>query len=171
MTRTDAQAADGEHGDRELDAFLADGDAALLEFVRSKTDSDQTLTTLMEPSEAAEPRPLQSVPRVVRRTSPRSSPPAPGPTGASPGPSPADLVAGSGQMVVMVRYETDEMILSDDELQLLAEIATGATADVAARHLELSARVLRRRLRAICDRLEVNTPIEAVVWAARRQLI
>lgn len=61
--------------------------------------------------------------------------------------------------------------LADDELQLLAEIATGVTTDVAARRLELSARTLRRRLRAVCDQLGVNTPIEAVVWAARRQLI
>jgi len=44
-------------------------------------------------------------------------------------------------------------------------------ADVAARQLELSARTLRRRLRTICDRLDVGTPIEAVVWAAKRQLI
>ena len=61
--------------------------------------------------------------------------------------------------------------LSQDELELLAEIATGVTTEVAARHLELSARTLRRRIRNICDVLGVNTPIEAVVWAARRQLI
>ena len=61
--------------------------------------------------------------------------------------------------------------LSQEELELLAEIATGVTTEVAARHLELSARTLRRRIRNICDVLGVNTPIEAVVWAARRQLI
>ncbi len=65
----------------------------------------------------------------------------------------------------------DDLRLNEEELRLLAQIASGVTADVAARKLELSARTLRRRLRTICDRLEVNTPIEAVVWAARRQLI
>ncbi|WP_308211314.1 LuxR C-terminal-related transcriptional regulator [Actinomadura rupiterrae] len=61
--------------------------------------------------------------------------------------------------------------LTPEEIQLLAQIASGVTADMAAKRLELSARTLRRRLRTICDRLEVGTPIEAVVWAARRQLI
>ncbi|WP_370446553.1 LuxR family transcriptional regulator [Nocardiopsis sp. L17-MgMaSL7] len=61
--------------------------------------------------------------------------------------------------------------LSNEDLELLAEIATGVTSEVAARHLETDARTLRRRIRHICDVLEVNTPIEAVVWAARRQLI
>lgn len=75
------------------------------------------------------------------------------------------------EQATLERHVVEEPRLADDELRLLAQIATGVTADVAARHLELSARTLRRRLRAICDRLEVNTPIEAVVWAARRQLI
>lgn len=75
------------------------------------------------------------------------------------------------EQATLVRRGTDDPPLSDDELKLLAQIASGVTADVAARKLELSARTLRRRLRSICDRLEVNTPIEAVVWAARRHLI
>lgn len=79
---------------------------------------------------------------------------APQPTAASTRPSSSELPQ-----------------LSVDELRLLQEVANGVTADVAARRLEMSGRALRRRLRAICDRLGVNTPIEAVVWASRRQLI
>jgi DNA-binding NarL/FixJ family response regulator len=61
--------------------------------------------------------------------------------------------------------------LSEQDIQVLREIATGVTTEVAARKLGLSARTLRRRLRVICDILGVGSPIEAVVWAARRQLI
>lgn len=61
--------------------------------------------------------------------------------------------------------------LSEHDIELLREIASGVTTEVAARKLGLSARTLRRRLRVICDLLGVNSPIEAVVWAARRQLI
>jgi DNA-binding NarL/FixJ family response regulator len=75
------------------------------------------------------------------------------------------------EQATLMRRVTDDPRLSEEEIKLLAQIASGVTADVAARKLELSARTLRRRLRTICDRLEVNTPIEAVVWAARRQLI
>jgi DNA-binding NarL/FixJ family response regulator len=75
------------------------------------------------------------------------------------------------EQATLTRRGTEEPLLNEEEIRLLAQIASGVTADVAARKLELSARTLRRRLRTICDRLDVNTPIEAVVWAARRQLI
>jgi DNA-binding NarL/FixJ family response regulator len=75
------------------------------------------------------------------------------------------------EQATLVRRGTDDPRLNEEEVRLLAQIASGVTADVAARKLELSARTLRRRLRTICDRVGVNTPIEAVVWAARRQLI
>src|SRR5256885_10112703 len=61
--------------------------------------------------------------------------------------------------------------LSESDIKLLAQIASGVTTDVAARKLELSARTLRRRLREICDVLDVNTPMEAVGLAGRPQLI
>ncbi len=69
------------------------------------------------------------------------------------------------------RRVVEEQLLSEEEIQMLTQIASGATADIAARNLELSARTLRRRLRLICEKLEVDTPIEAVVWAVRRHLI
>lgn len=61
--------------------------------------------------------------------------------------------------------------LAEDEIRALALLAKGFTADAAARELEISTRTLRRRCRDICDRLDVHTPVEAVVWAAKRSLI
>ncbi|YCK33638.1 hypothetical protein ACNF49_05950 [Actinomadura sp. ATCC 39365] len=45
------------------------------------------------------------------------------------------------------------------------------TVDRVGRRLDISGRTVRRRLRGICDRIGVATAIEAVAWAARRQLI
>lgn len=61
--------------------------------------------------------------------------------------------------------------LSEHDLLVLSHVASGMTADVAARNLDFSSRTFRRRMRTICDRLDVDTPIEAVVWAAKRGLI
>lgn len=61
--------------------------------------------------------------------------------------------------------------LTEEEIRLLSHLASGMTADVAARRLDLSSRTLRRRVRSICDRLDVSTPIQAVVWAAKRGLV
>ncbi|MDZ5441544.1 LuxR C-terminal-related transcriptional regulator [Micromonospora sp. 4G57] len=62
-------------------------------------------------------------------------------------------------------------VLSEDDVALLALLARGLSLDAVARRLEMSERTVRRRTRTICDRLGVTTPIEAVVWAARRHLI
>lgn len=74
-----------------------------------------------------------------------------------------------GQTTLTARMT--EPRLSDEEVYVLALLATGVTLDVAARRVDLSERTLRRRVRAVCDRIGVDTPIEAVVWAAKRDLI
>jgi DNA-binding NarL/FixJ family response regulator len=61
--------------------------------------------------------------------------------------------------------------LEREELDLLALLAEGFSVETIARRLELSDRTVRRRLRAICDRLGCTAPIQAVVWAARRGLV
>lgn len=62
-------------------------------------------------------------------------------------------------------------LLSRQDLTLLSLIAGGLQVDVVARRLGVSERTLRRRMRRVCDRIGVNAPIEAVVWAVRRGLI
>ena len=48
------------------------------------------------------------------------------------------------EQATLARRVFDDPRLSEDELKLLSQIASGVTADVAARKLELSARTLRR---------------------------
>jgi DNA-binding CsgD family transcriptional regulator len=66
---------------------------------------------------------------------------------------------------------TEGVELNHADLALLAELAKGVTVDRVGRRLDISGRTVRRRLRGICDRIGVATAIEAVAWAARRQLI
>lgn len=61
--------------------------------------------------------------------------------------------------------------LSADDLAVLRLLSRGLTTEAIARELGISERTLRRRGRLICDRIGVNTPIEAVVWAVRGRLI
>jgi DNA-binding NarL/FixJ family response regulator len=62
-------------------------------------------------------------------------------------------------------------VLDREEVALLALFAEGLPLESIARRLELSDRTVRRRMRSICDRLDLATPIQAVVWAARRGLV
>ncbi|WP_084958854.1 LuxR C-terminal-related transcriptional regulator [Thermoactinospora rubra] len=66
---------------------------------------------------------------------------------------------------------SESVELSRADLALLAGLARGDTVDRVGRRLDVSGRTVRRRLRVICDRIGVATAIEAVAWAARRQLI
>jgi len=56
-------------------------------------------------------------------------------------------------------------------VQLLALLAQGLPPVVVARRLAMSERTLRRRVRAICDRLNVPSVITAVAWAAKHGLL
>lgn len=61
--------------------------------------------------------------------------------------------------------------LADNQVRVLALLASGATTDAAARSLGISPRTLRRRCRDICEQVGVQTSVEAVVWAARSGLV
>lgn len=61
--------------------------------------------------------------------------------------------------------------LSDSDISVLAEVASGAPTEEAARNLGLSTRTLRRRLKDICGKVGVATTIEAVVWAVRNEVL
>ncbi|GJF30725.1 hypothetical protein KNE206_34250 [Kitasatospora sp. NE20-6] len=62
-------------------------------------------------------------------------------------------------------------LLAPEEHQLLLLLAEGLPLDAVARRLSTSSRTLRRRIRVLCDRIGVRTPLQAAVWAARRGLI
>jgi DNA-binding NarL/FixJ family response regulator len=62
-------------------------------------------------------------------------------------------------------------LLAPEEHQLLLLLAEGLPLDAIARRLSTSSRTLRRRIRVLCDRIGVRTPLQAAVWAARRGLI
>ncbi|RMB84904.1 helix-turn-helix transcriptional regulator [Streptomyces shenzhenensis] len=57
------------------------------------------------------------------------------------------------------------------ELRLLVLLAEGLGFETVARKLGVSERTVRRRIRVICDRIGVETLIEAVVWAVRAGLV
>jgi DNA-binding NarL/FixJ family response regulator len=61
--------------------------------------------------------------------------------------------------------------LDDQDVQLIRLLADGLLLEVAARQLCISERTLRRRIRALCDRIGVDTPVQVVVWAARNGVL
>jgi DNA-binding NarL/FixJ family response regulator len=78
----------------------------------------------------------------------------------------ASRAADGGQVL-----ERDALLLSAEERELLRLLSEGTSADVIGRRLGLSDRTVRRRLRSVCDRVGVDSPIEAVVWAVRHRQI
>ena len=61
--------------------------------------------------------------------------------------------------------------LDPRDVELLRLLGDGLSVDQVARRCGSSERTVRRRCRTICDQLGVQTPIQAVVWAARRGLL
>jgi DNA-binding CsgD family transcriptional regulator len=64
-----------------------------------------------------------------------------------------------------------EPVLSPLETMMLAALAEGLSLEAVARRAGMSARTLRRHMRALCDRLGARSPTQAVAWAARRGLV
>ncbi|WP_214106157.1 LuxR C-terminal-related transcriptional regulator [Acrocarpospora catenulata] len=61
--------------------------------------------------------------------------------------------------------------LSKEDITLLSLLARGLPIDSVAREMDVSERTVRRKSRAICERLGVPAPISAVCWAAQRGLL
>jgi DNA-binding NarL/FixJ family response regulator len=61
--------------------------------------------------------------------------------------------------------------LSRQDVELLRLLAQGLPLGSVARRLRTSERTVRRRTRAICNRLGVGAAIQAVVWAAHEGLL
>jgi DNA-binding NarL/FixJ family response regulator len=61
--------------------------------------------------------------------------------------------------------------LSREDAELLRLLAGGLPLDAVARRMNTSERTVRRRVKAIRDRLGFSSSIQAVVWAARRGLV
>jgi DNA-binding NarL/FixJ family response regulator len=64
-----------------------------------------------------------------------------------------------------------EAELSRQDVELLVLLAEGLSLDAVARRVNTSERTVRRRVRAICDRLGFTSTIQAVAWAARQGLV
>ena len=62
-------------------------------------------------------------------------------------------------------------VLADDEVEVLRLMAEGLTVEAVARKLEVSERTVRRKARAACARVGVDTTVEAIVWAVRHRLL
>jgi DNA-binding NarL/FixJ family response regulator len=63
------------------------------------------------------------------------------------------------------------MSLDEEEIAIVRLLADGVVLEAIARRLALSERTVRRRIRTMCDRFGVDTPVQVVVLAARNGLV
>ena len=63
------------------------------------------------------------------------------------------------------------LALDVEETELLRLLADGLVLDAVARRLGVSERTVRRRIRALCDRFDVDTSVQVVVIAARHGVL
>jgi DNA-binding NarL/FixJ family response regulator len=68
-------------------------------------------------------------------------------------------------------HTVDDVILDEQEMLLIELLAEGLVLDAIARRLDLSERTVRRRIRALCDRMHVATPVQVVVRAVRAGVV
>ena len=61
--------------------------------------------------------------------------------------------------------------ISGEDVVLLSLLARGLLVEQIARELVTSPRTVRRRTASVCSALGVRTPVEAVVWAVRNDLV
>ena len=67
--------------------------------------------------------------------------------------------------------ETEQPVLTQDEIEVLRLMAAGLTVEAVARRLDVSERTVRRRTRSACTTAGVDTTVEAIVWAVRHRHI
>ncbi|HEY8454568.1 MAG TPA: LuxR C-terminal-related transcriptional regulator [Actinopolymorphaceae bacterium] len=89
---------------------------------------------------------------------------------STPAPNMTSHTAANGSAHVTTTSDLRRRV-TDDEIRLLALLADGLPVEAIARRLALSDRTVRRRSRALCDRLGARAPIQVVAWAARNGLI
>ncbi|MGH8961216.1 MAG: LuxR C-terminal-related transcriptional regulator [Jatrophihabitantaceae bacterium] len=61
--------------------------------------------------------------------------------------------------------------LDAEQTELVRLLADGLVLDAIARRLAISERTVRRRIRTLCDRFGVDTPVQVVVIAARNGVL
>jgi DNA-binding NarL/FixJ family response regulator len=64
-----------------------------------------------------------------------------------------------------------DLALDAEETELIRLLAEGLVLDAVARRLAVSERTVRRRIRALCDRFDVDTAVQVVVIAAHNGVL